>query len=279
MDELNKYKNILKTFDFKDIDELVVFINKYKKHKCNNDIEQNVKEKIKELDIKKENKDYENSIKLLNEEIKDLKQKLDNKDKIINSLEIKNNINLPTPENSTESKNTSHNAMKYKNKFFDKNLHILERCNVLAYEYNEERNNKKHKGIIEFISSEYKFLVRFNSSIIEKIGEDNDIWEHIYEFKIKNGELKDTYSNKSNFKYKLLRCKELYDIYGENLSKFRIYVTYLGRLTQKEWKDFLIEFDKLYNNIINEEYKCKHTYKDGKKCDRINCNVKHKDIK
>lgn len=52
------------------------------------------------------------------------------------------------------------------------------------------------------------------------------IYGKIYNFKIKNKELKDSCSSKSNYKFKILRSNELYNKYGENLNKFRIYSTY-----------------------------------------------------
>jgi hypothetical protein len=207
-------------------------------------------------------------------ELTKLNQKLQDKVKT-------NEINPISPSNSNDTK-ILHGA-KYKHKFLDKSLHILERCNVIAYKYNLNLNNVKDKKdleILEFIGSEHKVLVRFNSNIAERLDKkDKKIWEEIFKFKIDNSELSNSPSTKSNFKYKILRCKELYDKYGENLSRFQIYVNYIGKLTQKEWDEYLIEFDKLYNDKINVTNLCQYKYKDDKICNRFNCTIKHRDSK
>jgi hypothetical protein len=130
------------------------------------------------------------------------------------------------------------------------------------------------------VDSEHKVIVRFNSSIAEKADEnDNELWKEIIQHKVDNGLLSNSPSTKSNYKYQILRCKKLYDLYGENLSKFQIYVNYIGRMNGNEWDLFLEEFDKLYNSTINKDNLCKHEYKNGKMCNRLNCTVKHKEIK
>lgn len=132
---------------------------------------------------------------------------------------------------------------------------ILERCNVIAYNYDKSLfNTKKELDILKFISSEYKILIKFNSELSDKIDDKNDdkIWEKIYKFKVLNKDINDNKDNKSRFKFKFLRCRELYNLYGENLSNFRIYPDYIGKLTKSEWNEYLLEFEKLYNSTIKK---------------------------
>lgn len=165
---------------------------------------------------------------------------------------------------------------RYTHKFENKELNILERCNVNAYNYNSK--NKNSIELLDFIGTEYKVLIKFNSVVSEKINHnDKDIWNEIFKFKIDNKEL--TNNTKYSYKNKVLRCKEIYDKYGDSLGKFKIYVNYLGKLNDNEWKEYLIEFDKLYKNTINENDICKHKYKNDKTCNRICCNIIHKEDK
>lgn len=251
------------------------YINIQKK---NEEVEENI-DKINNLEsvIEELNEKLKNIPEINEEEIdKKYKQKYDSK----LEEELKNiKVNIPSPSNSKENKKSSRLEG---HRFENKKLPILERCNVIAYKYNKNLDNEVNKNklqILHFISSEHKVLVRFNSSIAEQVNEkDEDMWEEIYKFKIENNELKDAKSNKSQFKYKVKRCKELYDLYGENLSRFQIYVNYLGKLSSKEWEKYLEEFDKLYNTI-NIENMCQHKYQNSKVCGRIDCKTKHKESK
>lgn len=278
------YNNGIKKLNIKEHDDGNDLINKNnelnkKLAELNDENKQyKLKESIKE-ELDKSSIDEQNIEDKYFSKIEELKQK--HKEEID---KIKNNI--PISSNSSENKNNkdknSHPVNNAKHRFENKKLPIMERCNVVAYKYDTNLNNvnnKKRLQVLEFISSEHKVLVRFNSSIAEQVDDnDKEMWEEIYNFKIENGELKDASSNKTNFKYKVKRCKELYDKYGENLSRFQIYVNYLGKLTQKEWEKYLEEFDKLYNSI-NIENMCQYKYKNDKNCGRINCNIKHKEVK
>ncbi len=184
---------------------------------------------------------------------------------------------LPTPTNSNENKNR---LEKSKNKFDNKKLNILERCNVKVYNYDNLECNNEELNILDYISSENKILIRFYSSITEKFDKnDETIWKKIYKFKVNNGEIVDYPDNKKRFKYKYLRCKELYNKYGENLKRFNMSIYYLGRLNKDEWKVFLEEFDKLYNNTFKNMESCQYNYKNGKICGIYNCNIKHRENK
>lgn len=230
-------------------------------------------ENNKQLDISI--KEHPEFIKLKKEIIDKYKKELEQKDKIHNEKINKlNNKSLPTPSNSKENKNTPGGC---KNNFDNKNLNILERCKVYVYKYNEETTNETDLNILEHIASENKLIIKFNSIIAEKVREDNiKLWEKLYYLKVKDGELIDYPQNKQRFKYKYLRCKDLYNRYGENLKRFKINLINIGKLSKDEWKIFLEEFDKLYKETFRNMEACQHKYKDNKICGIFNCNKKHK---
>lgn len=202
---------------------------------------------------------------------------LKDNDDLVNAIKTAKTIKepMPTPSNSNDKKKNT--SRKEKHKFENKDLPILKRCNVVAYKFNSIKDSKKTQNleILDFIASEHKVMIRFNSAIAEKFDvNDKKIWDDIFKFKIENGELLN--NNKTQFKYKVIRCKELYDLYGEDLSRFQIYVNYIGKLKPSEWIQFLEEFDKLFKETIIGK-PCSHKYKNGKICNRIDCKVKHKE--
>jgi len=62
---------------------------------------------------------------------------------------------------------------------------------------------------------------------------------------------------------------------GDNLKKFRIYISYISLLNEKEWKLFLEEFDKLYKETFKNIDPCQHKYKNNKVCGMFSCNKNH----
>jgi hypothetical protein len=266
----NNFENIRKTFSH-DITELVdtnVKLNdKIKILKEEKDIYRSKYENFKKEKIN----NCKNKVWMFISFLKFKKTEYYKNKKNVNKIKI-DNININQNKGLKEGNN--------RHRFEDKTLPILERCNIVAYKYNEElKKNKNNKlEILEFISSEHKVIIRFNSNIAEQVDEnDKEMWNEIFKFKIENGELSN--KNKTQFKYKVIRCNQLYKLYEENLGKFQIYVNYIGRLNKNEWKQYLKDFDILYNETIKEQKLCKYKYKDGKICKRANCNVNHKSIK
>lgn len=155
----------------------------------------------------------------------------------------------------------------------DKTLPPIQRYPPKIYNY----SNTKNTELFNFISSENKILIKFQSMIAEKIIEDN-VWEDIYQFKIINNELKDSSTAKKRFKYKILRSKILYDKYEEKLSKFEIYLSHLGEMSDNEWELWLKDFDKIFIDTYKDIEGCLYIYKTGKKegqkCGVHNCNNK-----
>lgn len=201
-------------------------------------------------------------------EVDDLKIHYDG---IISELNKKDEKPLPTPSNSNDI------PARYINPFDDKNLSILKRCKVDVYKFDEKNTKENDLHILKYIASENKILIRFNSIVAEKIKEE-DLWRKLYDFKVKNGDLKDYPINKQRFKFKYLRCKELYNKYGENLKIFKMNIINIGKLTDNEWNLFLSEFDKLYHDTFKDIEACQHKYKNNKICGIFSCNKKHKYI-
>jgi hypothetical protein len=205
-------------------------------------------------------------------EVDDLKTHYDG---IISELKKKENVPLPSPTNSNENKNI---PSRLKNIFDNKNLSILKRCKVDVYKFDEKNTKENDLHILKYIASENKILIRFNSIVTEKVKEE-DLWKKIYYFKVKNGDLKDYSINKQRFKYKYLRCKELYNKYGENLKFFKMNIINIGKLTDDDWKLFLSEFDKLYHDTFKNMEACQHKYKDNNICGIFDCTINHKNYK
>lgn len=144
-------------------------------------------------------------------------------------------------------------------------------------ELKEHFNNKyKNSEVIKFMNSENKIIIKFQGMLAEKIGNDDELWKEIYDCKIKYGELKDSSTAKTRFQRKIIRSKFLYDKYSERLSKFGIYMSHLAEMENDVWEEWLIQFDDLFRKNYNESL-CKFSYKNGKICNRINCDIKHRE--
>jgi hypothetical protein len=266
--ETDEYKSLQKElFDLKNEKRKSVYYDASDDIKDNNDIIKLTSE------ISKLTKIIEDNQINHKKEVEDLKIHYDG---IIFELK-KKEISLLTPSNSD---NNNKRPSGSKNKFDDKSLNILERCKVYVYKYDKELIKENDLHILEYIASENKFLIRFNSIVAEKVNDKEDkIWEKLYYLKVKDGELIDYPKNKQRFKYKYLRCKELYDLYGENLKRFKMNIINIGKLTDDEWKNFIILFDKLYNDTFKNIKACKHKYNDDKICGIYDCNIRHREIK
>lgn len=183
---------------------------------------------------------------------------------------------LPTPSTTSSEKSVSSddtvNINSSSRKDRNKTLSLLKRYPVKIYSIDNNKNNE----LLEFIASENKVLIKFQSIIAEKIKNDERDWEEIYNFKIKNKELNDSRTSKKRFKYKIIRSKILYDKYGENLNIFKIYLSHLSDMSEEDWNKWLMEFDELFNNIYINSKKCEFKYKNNKVCNKYNCRIKHK---
>lgn len=152
--------------------------NKNFKIKNIENIYENIKTKDEIIDIK-ENKENANILEdRYKEEIVLLKREIDS---LKNTIKITEET-LPSPSKDDEKQDKipglsiSHHVKK-NNKFFNKSLPILERCNIIAYNY--DFYNNKSNEILQFLSSERKVVTKFNSIVADKIGKDDDIWKDI----------------------------------------------------------------------------------------------------
>jgi hypothetical protein len=122
----------------------------------------------------KDNKNLEKSYIKLKKELEQITLEKEEYKNKLEEMYKKENI-LPTPSSSSDNKN---NLEKSKNKFDNKKLSILERCNLKVFNYDNLECNNNELNIINYISSENKILIRFNSIIAEKVNEnDEDTWK------------------------------------------------------------------------------------------------------
>lgn len=254
------------------------------------DFEYDIETDDKYLSLKKENQDIKREMEKIKNEYEEkyknyyssiFETKLKEMEAKFSNIYTKND--KPNTKEKPEIKekiSTTRTNRKETHRFEDKTIPILKRCGVTTIDSMNYQYNDRSKEIIEFLFSEYKVKVKFNSIVTEKVYKiDGDAWEDVYKFKVTNGDLKDNKENKKNFKYKFIRCKELYDLYGENLDKFRIYTNYIGKCTKKEWEEYLIEFDKLYKETYKNMNKCEHKFNNGKICGKYNCKINHRNQK
>lgn len=275
------YINIQKKqIDHNDLDE------KYKQlldeKQRNNDIKDELEQKVKDLQEKvdKQSKVTEipddikkNFIDQVKHDLKkDFEKDLNDKQKIIDELKekIKKEKKMSKNDKPPES---------------DVPIKMLDKFPVKVYNINSNTNNNE---LLEFISTECCMNIHFNSIIgskMEKINkthlDDNlmdPLWEDIWKFKVENGELKDTDSNKKRTKNKITRCRYLFSNYSDNLCKFKIPMSYLGDMTKKEWNLWCSEFAELFENTFKDATLCDHIYPNKMPCITYNCKKKHRKI-
>lgn len=154
----------------------------------------------------------------------------------------------------------------------NKKLPAIERYPVTIYD-------KTNSEILNFVSEENKFLIKFQYKIAEKL--DNKIEEitikDIIDFKIKCEGLNDNKDQRKRLKFKIERCKVLYEKYGEKLSRVRISLNYLSEMPEKIWFEWLQSLDNIINNLYIDSIKCDYKYKNNKICGRYDCKIKHRE--
>lgn len=154
----------------------------------------------------------------------------------------------------------------------NKKLPAIERYPVTIYD-------KTNSEILNFVSEENKFLIKFQYKIAEKL--DKKIEEitikDIIDFKIKCEGLNDNKDQRKRLKFKIERCKVLYEKYGEKLSRVRISLNYLSEMPEKIWFEWLQSLDNIINNLYIDSIKCDYKYKNNKICGRYDCKIKHRE--
>jgi hypothetical protein len=189
---------------------------------------------------------------------------------------IKNYNLLPTPSSSTDKDKSHDSAIIIESeenniKSDDIPKSVIEKYPVKVY-------IQTNSEILQFVSSENKFLINFQYKIAEKLNSKiEDIkMKDIIDFKIKYEGLVDNKDQRLRLKRKIERCKVLYENYGEKLSRFKISLNHLSDMSEKTWKLWLIDFDKIVMEIYKECIKCNYVYKNSKICNKYNCKINHK---
>lgn len=176
---------------------------------------------------------------------------------------------LPKKTKNTVSKIRNHSENGNKLSVFD-NL----KCPVKIY----KKCNSPKSEILDLLASKNKVLIRYNSTIAEKVDDDDETtWTLLFNYLVDNGDInKGDNKSKSFWVKQMKRCKILYDLYGENLKRFGIHISHMGRLNKDNWNTFLIEFDKLYKITYKDSIKCLFIYRCGKMCNKYDCKINHK---
>lgn len=171
----------------------------------------------------------------------------------------------------TEQEKVSKKIQKHRNK----ELPILERFTVKVYNDKDLKNSE----VLQFVGSEDCFMIEYQYKIADKINKkiDEISIDDVIDFKIKYEGFRNTRTRRTELKHLITRCRDLFEKYGKGLGKFKISLYYLKIMSDDEWIEWLNEFDKLFNKVVNKEDICKHQYKNGKECGKLNCKIKHKD--
>jgi chromosome segregation protein len=267
---LNELKEIKSKYN--DIKEDYVKIqNKNKEPIESNEQFLNLKSKYDEILYEKELK--ENNIEKKQDEINKLNDTIN---------KLKDEKSKFDYSSSTQTKANKKYTDHVKEKQKNKSLPMLERYPIKIY--NKISNNLNE--VITFMTSENKIIIEFNSKIANKMEDtnidkdkllkDRKIWNDIFNSLVEIGEITNNSAEKTKLKYKILRCSELYEKYQENLSRFKIPLSYIEEISEKEWSKWLEEFDIVYKNVFRDKFPCSHIYKNGKSCSIIGCEKKHR---
>lgn len=153
----------------------------------------------------------------------------------------------------------------------DKSLPAIERYPVKIYE-------KTNSELLQFVSEENKFKINYQYKISEKINKkiEEITIDEIIDYKIKCEGLKDNKDQRKRLKYKIERCKTLYEKYDEKLGRFKISLNYLSEMPEKSWNSWLLSFDKIVNDLYKQSIICEYKYKNNKFCGKYDCKIKHK---
>lgn len=188
-------------------------------------------------------------------------------EKIMKSRNEKNN-EIKSTSVMTEPKKTKIRPER------NKELPILDRFKVKVF----REEDLKDSEILQFVGSEDCFLIEYQCKIAEKLNKkiENITIDDVIEFKIKYEGIRNISSRRTEIRHLITRSKYLFEKYGKKLCKFKISLYHLKIMSDDEWEEWLIEFDKLFNKINIDENICKHPYKSGNVCGKLNCKIKHK---
>lgn len=157
----------------------------------------------------------------------------------------------------------------------NKELPILERYKVKVYN-NEDLKNSE---LLQFVGSEDCFLIEYQYKISEKIKKniENISIDDVIDFKIKYEGYRNTRTRRTELRHLITRSKILFEKYGKKLCRFKVSLSHIRIMSDEDWEEWLIEFDELFNSVLNSEKICDYKYKNGKQCGKMNCKIKHRE--
>lgn len=197
-------------------------------------------------------KELKNNFNQINKEVKEMKEKHEKHiddikseyENIIKKIKSKKEVPLPTPNNSSDKSEIS-NSVQNK---------IILKCPIYIYNNNDNEWKK-------FISNETKYKTVFNKDFKDIIDKNNVDINEVIDYIFKNREIKDTPSNRRDYKQKIERCWYLYDKYKDYLNLMNFSISKMSRIYKTEWNDWLkyldekiIEIDEMRKNVQNDKY-------------------------
>lgn len=178
---------------------------------------------------------------------------------------------------NTENINNNNNKIPIKKIRPERNrdLPILDRFKVKII----KNEDLKDSEILQFVGSEVCFLIEYQYKIAGKLNKnvENITLDDVIDFKIKYEGMRNLKSRRTEIKHLITRSKYLFEKYDKKLSRFKISLYHLKIMSDDEWNEWIKEFDKVLNEVINKEKTCTHAYKNNKICGKLNCKIKHKD--
>lgn len=188
-------------------------------------------------------------------------------------------INIDKNDNNDNIDTAVKPAKKKIQKSRNKDLPILERFGIKAFDDNDIKNSE----ILKLVSEEDCFNIEYQHLVACKLNkkDENITIDDVVDFKIKYEKKRNTNTRRKEYRYLIKRCTFLFGKYDKNLGKFKIPLYNLRSMSDDEWEEFKIEFDKLYTEIFKNSIKCNSILKSGRNkgnpCNRLNCNIKHND--
>jgi hypothetical protein len=145
----------------------------------------------------------------------------------------------------------------------------------------DAKHDKEIKELLYFANMEEYIVMNHNSDLVDRVDiiKDKISIDYLVEFRLKYENKKITDNSKLRMKRKIIRSKQLFKDYSNKLSNVKIYMSYLGKMTDNEFKVWEIELRKILNCVKTdeeiEEKICTKIIKSGKnkgnKCGKTNC--------
>lgn len=250
-------KGIIKNHNIKELD-----INLVETTTINN-IKENIKQDIPSPPISPEN----------------VRNNIFNENVDISKENIKNNETVNV-EKVDENKHKQTLLKQYNIKNGESDSHQTDKLNMNEF-VRKKYPIKKYTDIGEseikkLIAAEVLFKIRYQNKIAFMA---NDNTEHINMEEVINYIVKQENLSKEKAKclrYKLKRCKKLYDTLGDKLSIFKFHMSWIENMPEEKWKLWCKYLEEEVYEVYGDLPICKYIFlkgnNKGMKCNKVNCN-------